>query len=58
MALAIVMFVLRKVNWYKNEDSGDAPKTGHNNNSFSDYTPKSKEEVPSVYIPDKDDDVN
>lgn len=53
IALAIVMFVLRKVDWYKNNRDEDTKMT----NSFSEPAMMDntvKNEVPPVYIP-KDD---
>ncbi|MDR2947910.1 MAG: cell envelope integrity protein CreD [Prevotella sp.] len=49
VALATVMFVLRKVNWYKDEEDVDKPEMIEINQDDND--------IPPVYIP-KDDNVN
>lgn len=49
VALATVMFVLRKVNWYKDEEDVDKPETIEINQDDND--------IPPVYTP-KDDNVN
>jgi inner membrane protein len=54
IALAIVMFVLRKVNWYKSEDDVNIQDSGHTNNNFPGYTAENKEDIPPVYIPKND----